>query len=100
MVLTFAPSNPNIVYALYDNKLVSTCATPVLEADFFMYDQSSTTWTDRSANLPDEPGCSPGNDPFASQGGYDLVIAVQPNNANNVFIGGTNIYNSTDGFAI
>ena len=99
VVLTFAPSNPNIVYALYDNKLVSTCTTPVLEADLFVYDQSSTTWTDRSANLPDEPGCSSGNDPFASQGGYDLVIAVQPNNSNNVFIGGTNIYNSTDGFA-
>ena len=99
VVLNYAPSNPNIVYALYDNKRVSTCTTPVLEADLFMYDQSTGTWVDRSANLPDEPGCSTGNDPFATQGGYDLALAVQPNNANNVFIGGTNVYNSTDGFA-
>jgi len=99
VVLNYAPSNPNIVYALYDNKKVSNCTTPALEADFFVYDQSLATWTDRSANLPDEPGCSVGNDPFATQGGYDLAIAIQPNNANNVFIGGTNIYNSTDGFA-
>lgn len=99
VVLNYAPSNPNIVYALYDNKKVSNCTTPALEADFFVYDQSLATWADRSANLPDEPGCLSGNDPFATQGGYDLAIAVQPNNANNVFIGGTNIYNSTDGFA-
>ncbi|MEJ7627197.1 MAG: T9SS type A sorting domain-containing protein [Ferruginibacter sp.] len=99
VVLNYAPSNPDIVYALYDNKKVSSCTTPALEADFFVYDQSANTWTDRSANLPDEPGCLSGNDPFATQGGYDLAITVQPNNANNVFIGGTNIYNSTDGFA-
>ncbi len=99
VVLNYAPSNTNIVYALYDNKKISNCTTPALEADLFVYNQSTSVWTDRSANLPDESGCSVGNDPFATQGGYDLAITVQPNNANNVFIGGTNIYNSTDGFA-
>ena len=99
VVLNYAPSNPNIIYALYDNKLIATCPTTVKEADFFVYDFSTSTWTNRSANLPDEPGCLSGNDPFATQGGYDLAVAVKPDDENNVTIGGTNIYNSTDGFA-
>lgn len=53
------------------------------------------TWDDRSLNLP-HTGTQ--FDKFASQGGYDLVVKVQPV-TNNVFIGGTNIWRSTDGFA-
>lgn len=51
-------------------------------------------WTDLTANLP-----STGTqfDKFANQGGYDLVVKVQPS-TNYVYIGGTNIYRSTDGF--
>jgi hypothetical protein len=37
-------------------------------------------------------------DKFAAQGGYDLVVKVQPG-SNAVYIGGTNTYRSTDGFA-
>jgi hypothetical protein len=95
VVLALAPSNQNILYVLYWNGL----AYPNIEAEFYKYDQSSGTWSDRSANLPDEAGGSDGNDPFAVQGGYDLVVAVKPDDENCVFIGGTNIYRSTDGFA-
>lgn len=100
IVLAYAPSNTDVIYALYDNGKVSNCAgvaTP--EADFFKYTFSTNTWENRSAFLPDEPGCSNGNDPFANQGGYDLVVSVKPDNADIVFVGGTNIYRSTDGFA-
>ncbi len=31
------------------------------------------------------------------QGSYDLCIAADPNNANNVFVGGVNTWRSTDG---
>ncbi len=53
------------------------------------------TWENLSGNLP-----STGTefDQFACQGGYDLVVKVQPG-TNHVFIGGTNIYRSTDGFS-
>jgi hypothetical protein len=103
VVLNYAPSATNIVYALYYRNFVSACPPPGTaisgpEAKFFRYDQSTATWTDLSANLPDETGCLVGNDPFAVQGGYDLAIAVKPDNPNTVFIGGTNIYRSTDGF--
>lgn len=98
VVLAIAPSSENLVYALYDNNVVSDCSPAAVEAELFLWNQTTTTWVNRSANLPNEPGCSPGNDPFAVQGGYDLVIAVKPDDANTVYIGGTNIYRSTDGF--
>lgn len=98
VVLAYAPSNPDIVYALYWNGTSFTCPSVAPEAEFFRWDQSLSTWTDLSANLPVEANCSAGNAPFAVQGGYDLVIAVKPNDANTVFIGGTNIYRSTNGF--
>ena len=58
-------------------------------------------WSDRTPNIPD-------NDcaffytfnfgPFNSQSSYDLCIAVKPGNEDIVFIGGTNVYRSTDGW--
>ena len=100
VVLTLAPSNNDVLYVLYYNNTTSSCAgTAAPEADFFKWTQSTTTWVDRSANLPDESGCLNGNDPFAAQGGYDLVVTVKPDDENFVVIGGTNSYRSTNGFA-
>lgn len=53
-------------------------------------------WEDRSSNLP-EFG-SFGNEPFTSQEGYDLLIAIHPTVPGTVFIGGTSLYRSTDAF--
>ncbi|MGN6568457.1 MAG: WD40/YVTN/BNR-like repeat-containing protein, partial [Flavipsychrobacter sp.] len=54
------------------------------------------SWQDRSSNLPSSGGLF---DKFTSQGSYDLVVKVKPNDTNTVFIGGTNLYRSTSGFA-
>ena len=97
-VLAYAPSNPNIVFALYWNGISHTSANQVPEAELFKWDQTTTTWTDLSANLPNEPGYSQGNDPFAVQTGYDLVVVVKPDDVNTVFVAGTNVYRSTSGF--
>ncbi|MEL6846196.1 MAG: hypothetical protein AAFP02_23555, partial [Bacteroidota bacterium] len=100
IVLGLAPSNENILYVLYDNNFSSDCGgVQGVEADLFVYDASIPSWTDLTANLPDETGCLGGNDPFSIQGGYDLVVAVKPNDPNTVFVGGTNVYRSTSGFA-
>lgn len=97
VVLALAPSNQNKLYVLYDNGNNSDCdTTPLLEADLWMWDQSVTTFTNYSSKLPDESGCSDGNDPFAIQGGYDLVVSVKPDNENFVVIGGTNAYKKTN----
>jgi len=52
-------------------------------------------WDNLSQNLP----VSSGNqfDKFNCQGGYDLCIRVQPG-TNHIFIGGTNLYRSTNAF--
>ena len=54
------------------------------------------SWEDRSANVP-ALGGSVGN--FNPQGGYNLVVRVHPTDENLVFLGGTNLYRSFDGFA-
>jgi hypothetical protein len=53
-------------------------------------------WDDRSANLPTTGGPF---DKFSAQGSYNMVVKVKPDDPNTVFIGGTNLYRSTSGFA-
>ena len=57
---------------------------------------SGGIWTDLSSNIPHNGTSTFDN--FYAQGSYDLVIKFKPNDSNVVFIGGTNIYRSTDGF--
>ncbi len=56
---------------------------------------SGGTWADRSSNLPGKNGDF---GQFSSQGGYDLYVRIKPDDANTVFLGGTNLWRSSDGF--
>ena len=90
IVLAEAPSNTDIIYALYAN---GNSGLGNIEADLWQYNLNTGTWTDYSSKLPDEAGGDLlGNDPFAIQSGYDLVVSVKPDNENFVVIGGTNAY--------
>jgi len=103
-VLAIAPSNPNIVYFLSETPGSGYHDTQSGDySSFWKYTYVSGdgsgaggTWVNRSANLPAFGG-SVGN--FSHQGGYDLIVKVKPDNPDFVFIGGTNLYRSTDGFA-
>jgi len=53
-------------------------------------------WEDRSANIP--TGFPGDFGQFISQQGYSLHVDVKPDDPNVVFLGGTNLYRSTDGF--
>jgi photosystem II stability/assembly factor-like uncharacterized protein len=53
-------------------------------------------WNDLSGNLPTTGGPF---DKFQCQGSYDLVVKIKPDDTNTIFIGGTNLYRSTSGFA-
>ncbi|MCX8471325.1 MAG: T9SS type A sorting domain-containing protein [Chitinophagaceae bacterium] len=56
-------------------------------------------WDNLSPNLPNNANISSGPfDKLNCQGGYDMFVKVQPGTGN-VFIGGTNIFRSTDAFA-
>jgi FlgD Ig-like domain len=93
MVLAVAPSDSNTLYLLVQAKPAGAVAS---DHQFFRYNAASNTWTDLSASLPNATGLA-GNASFCSQGGYDLIVKVKPDNANVVWIGGTNLYRSTNG---
>ncbi len=105
MVIGINPNNENEVYFFgttpgsghFTDYLGSDDWTSLFKYTFVSGDGSGAggQWDDRTANLP-----STGTefDQCAAQGGYDLVVKVQPG-TNNVFIGGTNLWRSTDGFA-
>ena len=102
ILLALAPSNQNIGYVYYENGLSSTATPAQPEADLYKFEVvgNTVTWTNRSANMPDYPNGNLGNiDPLAIQGGYDMMVKVYPTDPNIVFIGGTNLYRSNDGFA-
>ncbi|HEY0749996.1 MAG TPA: T9SS type A sorting domain-containing protein, partial [Chitinophagaceae bacterium] len=102
ILLALAPSNQNIAYVFYENGLSQESPQLAPETDFYKIDISgnSYTWTNRSQNMPDFPGGNlSGSDPIATQGGYDMLVAVKPNDPNAVIVGGTNLYRSSDGFA-
>jgi len=56
-------------------------------------------WENRSEHLPGFGTATARNGDLYSQRGYDLHVRVKPDNADVVFLGGTNLYRSTDGFA-
>lgn len=99
ILLAMAPSNQKIIYITYENGDKQSTGKP--EADLFKLDVSSgsNVWTNLSANVPDFPGQLDGVDPFAIQNGYDLLVAVKPDDPNTVFLGGVNLFRSTNGFS-
>ena len=101
ILLAPAPSNQNLLYILYENGL-SQADNLKPEVDMFKVDFSggAPAFTNLSANMPDFPGNNrDGVDPIAIQGGYDMLVAVKPNDENTVFVGGTCLYRSTNGFS-
>ncbi len=91
IVIGSAPSNPDVVYFLAETPQLG-----VNDHSIWQYNATANTYQNLSANLP-AFGEPVGN--FNSQGSYDLVITVKPDNDNVVIIGGTNLYRSTDGFS-
>ncbi|MBT5614655.1 MAG: T9SS type A sorting domain-containing protein [Flavobacteriales bacterium] len=63
---------------------------------FWKYDSSDSSWVNLSSNIPANQSTSFDN--FNAQGGYDLLVKVHPTDPNTVYIGGTNLWRSSDGF--
>ncbi len=88
--LAIAPSNENVAY------LISEHAERPADYSLWKFDGTNSRWTEIAAAIP-QLGGRTGD--FDSQGGYDLLIKVKPDDENFVIIGGTNLFRSTDGFA-
>jgi photosystem II stability/assembly factor-like uncharacterized protein len=102
-VIGIAPSNENIVYFLGETPNSGFNGSERDWTSLWRYTYLSGDgtgaggrWENLSANLPAFGGAV-GN--MNSQQSYNLVVKVKPDDPNVVFIGGTNIYRSTDGFS-
>jgi flagellar hook capping protein FlgD len=80
-------SNPNLIYVVTDSPI---------DIAMGKYDALQSLYTDLSENIP-ALGGKVGD--FHAQGGYNLFIAVHPDDDQVVYLGGTNLYRSTDGFS-
>ena len=81
-------SSPNIAYFLADMGNGNY--------ELWRYDAATAQLLNYSPNVPDG---SNSIEEFESQGSYNLTLGIHPDDSNVVFIGGTNLYRSTDGFS-
>jgi hypothetical protein len=105
ITIGISPSDEDVVYFLieYSNTSPATNGHQLWKYNYISGDGSGSggSWVNRGGNLPDELGGlgSAGNDPFDTQGGYDMFVQVSPNDTDFVIAASTNLYRSTDGFA-
>ena len=86
-------ANPNIFYSFTFTGKVNN-QTQREEVKFYKINLTNGSFEDRSANLPDLSG-----DGFINtQGSYNMVVAVKPDDENFVVIGATSLFRSTNGF--
>jgi len=97
VIVAVAPSDPNRIYLLAHTPGTGA-ASPSGNGDehrLWVSTDDGNSWIERTNNLPNADNVAG----YSSQGGYDMVMAVRPNDPNYIIIGGTNLYRSTDGFA-
>ncbi|RKX18962.1 MAG: hypothetical protein DRP35_08465, partial [Candidatus Zixiibacteriota bacterium] len=107
IVMTFVPQNENSLYFLGVSKnegqmsvtwVGDTVYSTLWKYTYLSGDGTGTggIWQDLSSGIPNNGTSTFDN--FYAQGSYDLKVAVKPDDSLTVFIAGTNIYRSTDGF--
>lgn len=91
VVIATNPQNPDEVYFLGTGFDQDDNDYPVL----WRYRHGAGGWTDLTLNLPEDEEPVGG---LALQGGYNMLLQVHPQQTNTVFVGGTNLFRSSDGF--
>jgi PKD repeat protein len=86
--IAVAPSNANVVYALYEQSNVV--------ASIYKTTDGGDNWVQLNEPADVDNGI-PDDDFSRGQAWYDLVIAVDPNNENTVAVGGVDLFVSEDG---
>jgi len=88
MVIGVSPANPNYVYVVATNSATFKA--------LYQSTDSGATFTEQS-NTPNIMDYSTDGSGGSGQAWYDLCVAVDPNNINTLYVGGVNIFKSTDG---
>jgi photosystem II stability/assembly factor-like uncharacterized protein len=87
-----APSNPDVVYALLDAGYINTSNGFTYTQGMYILrsDDAGETWVSK-------PMPSGGEYYWATIGWHALSLGIDPNNAEALYIGGLDVYKSTDG---
>ncbi|MEO9483826.1 MAG: FlgD immunoglobulin-like domain containing protein [Ekhidna sp.] len=91
-VIGVSPSNPDLAYFMVDSN-------PIFILEHRLSQENSPdriNGFEPSSRIIPQFGGALGN--LDTQGSYNMMIRVHPEDENTVFVGGTNIYRSTDGF--
>lgn len=92
--IAVSSSTPDKVYALAEVSI----PTPATETVSIISTNDGFATAPTVLALPDDPdGGIPANDFTRGQAGYDLVLEVDPTNDQKLFVGGINIFDSTNG---
>lgn len=86
--LACAPNDANYIYAVVE---LNSAVEGILRSI-----DGGTTWTSRNEPA-DADGGIPATDFSRTQAWYDLAIAVDPNNKDVLYVGGIDLFKSTDG---
>lgn len=86
--IAVAPSNPDVVYALYEQSNVVSA--------IYKTSDGGDNWTQLNEPADVDNGI-PDDDFSRGQAWYDLVIAVDPNDEDIVLVGGVDLFISADG---
>ncbi len=96
--IELAPSNKNIAYVFTYVKVDATAQAEDIR--FHKINISNGTSEDRSANLPEfQFTIANSIERINTQRGYNITLAVKPDNENFVIIGATSLFRSTNGFS-
>lgn len=88
--LTVTAHDPNYIYGVVANSQTQGLHSIIKSTD-------SNTWTAIQDNTPNYLGWKYDGSDTGGQGWYDLDIIASPTNKNDIYVGGVNIWRSTDG---
>jgi len=88
VVITPSPTDDRVMYVLAD-----AAKTNLWKATFLP--GGGSLWQDLSGNIPDFGGRV---GEFNTQNGYNMLLEIHPEDEKVIFLGGTNLYRSDDGF--
>ena len=95
-VMAVAPTNEDIMYMFVHHGLREDDDKAEQSLWKYTHEDPVGTWEDLTANIPKFGGDVGDMD---TQNSFNMVVEVHPNDENIVFLGGTNLYRSLDGFS-